>query len=270
MITSNIKHGVLATALAATALFAPAAGAESVANDQWTFALTPYLWLPTINGSLQYQLPQGTPDVETGPNDYLSNLQMAVMLSGEARKGKWSLFSDLIYLDFESENSRVKSLGGNLVDVSLDLGTESSLKGAAWTLVGGYTAVHTPRATLDINGGFRYFGLKASTDWQLNGPIGIFPSAGSVSESKDLWDAIIGMRGRVQLSNDGHWSMPYYADIGTGNSSLTWQAMLGASYNWSWGDLSLVYRHLSYDMDSGELIQDLEFSGPALGATFRF
>lgn len=265
MNASTLKPNSLAAALAIITLGAiPAAGA----NDQWTFALTPYLWLPTINGSLQYQLPQGSPDVETGPNDYLSSLQMAIMLSGEARKGRWSIFSDLIYLNFEDE-SQIKLLDGIPV-LATDLGTESSLKGAAWTLLGGYTAVQTPKATLDVTGGLRFFGLKASTDWQLSGPIGIFPSAGSVSESKDLWDAIVGVRGRVLLSDDGRWSMPYYADVGTGSSSLTWQAMLGASYSWSWGDLSLIYRHLSYDMDSGELIQDLEFSGPAVGATFRF
>jgi len=37
-----------------------------------------------------------------------------------------------------------------------------------------------------------------------------------------------------------------------------------------WGDLILAYRHLSYDMGSDELLQNTDFSGPALGVVFRF
>ena len=29
------------------------------------------------------------------------------MLAGDARKGRWSVFTDLIYLDFDSEESTV-------------------------------------------------------------------------------------------------------------------------------------------------------------------
>jgi len=32
----------------------------------------------------------------------------------------------------------------------------------------------------------------------------------------------------------------------------------------------LAYRHLSYDMGSDKLLQEVDFSGPALGVVFRF
>jgi len=32
----------------------------------------------------------------------------------------------------------------------------------------------------------------------------------------------------------------------------------------------LTYRHLDYDEKGDKLVQDLRFSGPALGVTFRF
>ena len=102
-------------------------------GQDWSFALTPYLWLPNVNGTLKYQ-PQpggGAPAVDTGPNNYLENLSMALMLSGEARKGRWSVISDFIYLRFDSEKSNVRSIdfGGPRVDSSADTGTSSSLKG---------------------------------------------------------------------------------------------------------------------------------------------
>jgi hypothetical protein len=34
--------------------------------------------------------------------------------------------------------------------------------------------------------------------------------------------------------------------------------------------VSFVYRHLYYDQKGDNLIQDMRFSGPALGVTFRF
>ena len=53
-------------------------------------------------------------------------------------------------------------------------------------------------------------------------------------------------------------------------SSRPMNAMLGLTRSFGWGDLMLVYRHLEYDQDSDGLLQDLSFSGPALGARFRF
>jgi len=277
MNTSNLKQRALAVALAGFALGALPAAAESLPNDQWTFAITPYLWLPNINGSLKYQLPNIAvkPEIKTGPNDYLSNLDFAIMISGEARKDKWSIFTDVISLDFGSQDSHVKSFGGSNVNATIDLGTKSSLSGGVWTLVGGYAAVQDPKATLDVIGGFRYLGIKASTDWTLSAVItdpnsgATFAKSGSISQDAKLWDAIIGVRGHVKLG-DSNWSMPYYADIGTGSSTLTWQAMVGVAYSWNWGDVGLAYRHLAYDMSSDKLLQNVEFSGPALGATFRF
>jgi hypothetical protein len=269
---SKLKQSVLAITLTGLAFTALPVAAESSASDAWAFTVTPYLWLPTINGSLKYDLPSfnTNAEVETGPNDYLSNLEFALMVSGEARKDKWSIFSDLIYLDFGDENSRVKTVGGSHVSATVDLGTQSSITGGVWTLVGGYAAVQNPQATLDVIGGFRYLSLEASTDWTLSGPIGLLPPAGSVSQKDDLWDAIVGVRGRVKLGDNSNWSMPYYADVGTGSSALTWQAMVGVAYSWSWGNVGLVYRHLAYDMEGDKLLQDVEFSGPALGAAFHF
>jgi hypothetical protein len=85
----------------------------------------------------------------------------------------------------------------------------------------------------------------------------------------DLWDAIIGVRGKARLGESG-WFVPYYLDAGTGSSALTWQGMAGIGHTFKWGDVLLAYRHLYYDQKGDKLIQDIRFSGPALGATFRF
>jgi hypothetical protein len=277
MKTTTFKLGTLAMALAGCALVTTPAVAEESTGDQWTFAVTPYLWLPNINGSLKYDLPNfdTNPEVETGPNDYLSNLDMAFMINGEARKGKWSIFTDFIYLDFGSEDSHVKSFGGTDINATIDLGTKSSLSGDLWTLVGGYAVVQDPGATLDVIGGFRYLGIEAKTNWSLSATINdpnsgeTLAASGSISQDANLLDGIVGVRGHVRLGKS-NWSIPYYADVGAGDSDLTWQAMAGLAYNWSWGDVVVAYRYLSYDMADDKLLQDVSFGGPALGVTFRW
>lgn len=261
----------LAIAVFGIGLAAPA-GASEPASDEWAFTVTPYLWLPNINGTLKYQWPEddSDADVGVGPADYFSHLDMLLMLGGEARKGKWSVYADLIFLDFNKADSYMKSFGSELIPASVNLGTQTSLTGEEWLLVAGYALVEQPSTTLDLIGGVRYLNIKASTSWTLSGPIGLLPPTGSLeSRSEGLWDAVIGVRGQAQLGN-GNWSMPYYADIGSGDSSVTWQAMAGATYRWSWGDTGIAYRHLSYDMPDDGLLQDIEFSGPAVFLSFHF
>jgi hypothetical protein len=267
-------------ALAAVGFLVSSSAQAQSAEDHWTFALTPYLWLPNVNGTLKYSVPPGaagSPEVLTGPNSYLENLQSVLMISGEARKDKWSIMADVIYLDFADQASTVKAVnfGGSIVSTNLNANTSSSLRGWLATLAGGYTALQTPALTLDVLGGVRYLGIEASTGWQLTatvtGPGGgqVFPASGSISQRADLWDAIVGVRGRVRLGQ-GNWFVPYYLDVGKGSSDLTWQGLLGITYGFGWGDTTLAYRHLAYDQGSNKLFQDFRFSGTALGVTFRF
>ena len=268
-----MKRAILTALLAAIAL-----QGRAYAEEGWSFSVTPYLWLPNINGSLKYAIPPGggaRPEVDTGPNNDLENLSFALMLAGEARKGKWSAFTDLIYLDFDSEKSALKAVnfGGDRVSTTLNASTRSSLTGVAWTFGGGYTVVEGSKHRLDLLGGVRYFGLKASSDWQLgavvSGPNGqTFAQSGSISQREDLWDVIVGLRGRWKLGDA--WFVPYYLDAGTGSSALTAQALAGVGYAFKWGEIVGTYRYVLYDMGDDKLLQDIRFAGPAIGATFRF
>jgi len=275
-----VMRMVLLAAMTAMIFTAPAQAQSVASADQWKFSITPYLWLPNVNGTLKYSIPPGaggSPEVEAGPNDYLQNLQSVIMLSGEARKDRWSVFTDVIYLAFSDEKSSVKSVnfGGDVVSSSLNLATSSSLRGTAWTLGAGYAVQTGQPVKLDVFGGLRYFSLQASTSWQLEGVINgpgpgqTFPRSGGISAGADLWDGIIGVRGRVPLGISD-WSIPYYLDIGAGSSQLTWQGMIGIAYTFKWGDVTLAYRNLYYDQKDDKLVQNLRFDGPALGATFRF
>jgi len=64
--------------------------------------------------------------------------------------------------------------------------------------------------------------------------------------------------------------VPYYADVGTGQTKLTWQAVTGLGYQFDWGALALTYRYLDYQMKSGSKVESLNLNGFAVSASFTF
>jgi len=275
----TVKAGLALMALVAISL--PAYAGEPAPADKWTFAVRPYLWAPGISGTLKYDIPptgDGAANVDFA-SYILQNLNFALMLSAEARKGDLSVLTDVVYLDVESSDAKVKSVNfagpGGRVEISAgaDLGTTVKLSGVLWELAGGYTVARGGNSSLDLLAGFRYLGIEAKTDWQLsitdNVSGGTFARSGSASDRVDLWDAIVGIRGTVGLG-DSRWAIPYYLDVGTGTSTITSQAMAGIEYRYSWGDLQLLYRYLYYDLKGDKLLQNVSLNGPAIGVNFRF
>jgi len=112
--------------------------------DEWQFQLTPYIWLPTIDGTLNYGPPPGSggsPNVEVGPTDWLELLNFGVLISGSARKGRFSIFTDVVYLSMtKNGDGRVVSVDGTVsgpggsinvpVSADLTLNTRDRLRGA--------------------------------------------------------------------------------------------------------------------------------------------
>lgn len=64
--------------------------------------------------------------------------------------------------------------------------------------------------------------------------------------------------------------VPYYVDVGTGQSDLTWQASAGLAYRFHWGDVSLLYRYIKWELDSGSPLDNISFGGPLLAAKLVF
>ncbi|MBP2677048.1 MAG: hypothetical protein H6Q82_113 [Deltaproteobacteria bacterium] len=283
MMRPNRTLGVGLAMMTLIAISLPAYAGEPAPADKWTFALRPYLWAPGISGTLKYDVPpSGGGGANVDISSYvLENLNMALMLNAEARKGDWSLLTDVVYLDVESDDSTVKSVSftgpGGRIDVSAgaDLGTKVKLTGVEWELAGAYTVARGRNSSLDVLAGFRYLGIEAKTDWKLSGTITdnvsgrTFASSGSTSDRVDLWDGIVGIRGTVGLG-DSRWAIPYYLDLGAGSSAFTWQGMAGIEYRYSWGELQLLYRYLYYDLKGDKLLQNVSLNGPAIGVNFRF
>jgi hypothetical protein len=271
----RVLAALAALSLSASPAIAPAAERVDPHDGGWHFTLTPYLWLPNVNGSIDGRvLGSDLGDFSTsttiGPNDYLKNLKFGAMVTGEVRKGDWSVFTDVIYIDFGDQRSRVRNITGlrGRSLGSIDRDATTGLSATVWTLAGARTLVNKPMGNLDLLAGFRYVNVATELKLNIRGTDGRINV--STRSSRDLteWDGIIGLKGRVRLG-EGRWYMPYYLDVGTGSSNWTWQALLGVGYAFDWGDINLSIRSLSYDFN-GKNDADLRMTGPTLGATFRW
>jgi len=261
---------LLAAVLTVQALYGSAAYADAQ-ETPWEFSVTPYLWLPRVDASMRYE-PPGTGGSPISMTDLLQHLNGALFLSAEARKGRWGIAADLVYVDFQKVDSEVTSVRGpgGEIEIPVNSGTTTSLGGYLVSTTANYSLWRWPHGKLDLLGGLQYTHIGTTLDWSFTTSVAGLPArAGSVGRGVDLWDGIVGIRGTTAFG-ESKWFVPYYLDAGAGTSTFTWQALLGVGYSFTWGDVLLVYRYLSFEQGDAGLVQHLYFSGPALGATFRF
>jgi hypothetical protein len=266
----------------------PAQPQTADGTASWQFNVAPYLWLPTANVTLNYNLPPGLSgrlptDVSSGPGDYLSHLNFATMVAADAQYGRFSLLTDFIYTNFSATGgaSHIKSvdflgLPAIPIDRSVQLGVGTTLKATIWTLAGGYTVLQGEWGNLDLLVGVRVLSVTARTNYSLavsiagpraNGPS--FGGIGYVSGTDDVWNGIAGLRGRIRLANNGFF-LPYYFDIGGGGSQPTWQIAGGIGYQTGWAGVSVTYRYLSFNQGSGVTVHKLSLGGPMMMVNFTF
>lgn len=258
---------ILALGLASTAF------AQS--NDEWRFQAALYGYFPDIGGTTTFPPHNQSKSVTADIGSILDSLKFAFMGSLEARKGRWGAFGDVVYMDVGNtkQGERNFQLGhvGIPADVSASVGFD--LKGWVATMAGTYRMVGDQDFTADALFGARWLDMSLKLNWTLAGNIGPIapPDRAGTREADDSnFDAIIGVKGRKTFGADNRWFVPYYLDIGAGQSKFTWQAYAGLGYTFGWGDVLAAWRYIDYDMKSGDAIQELDFNGPAVAVVFRW
>jgi hypothetical protein len=261
-------------ALCSMAGMVPATLSAQEISDDWQFGAAIYGWFPDIGGNTALP-PRGDGSFAIDIGTILDHLEMTGQGSFAIQKGHWGAFTDLIYLDVGASKSATRQLevDGNPLPAGVTADLDFGLKTTIWMLGGSYRISASPEGSFDLLAGTRLASFEQTLDWEFTGnlgPIAPPPRTGSRDASVDQWDAIIGLKGRRLFGTNHTWVLPYYLDIGAGDSDLTWQAMLGLGYAFQWGGIELVWRYLEYDLASGGAIEDMNFNGPALGVTFRW
>jgi hypothetical protein len=189
----------------------------------------------------------------------LKNLDFAGMATFGARKNKFSMLTDVIYLDLSDSQRHKGEFLGQPVTRKLEVGLTS------WVLnfVGGYNVFDNGKDIFDITAGARYIDVKIDATFEIN------DLKRKNSAQEDVWDGIVGFKGRHNYP-DGYY-FNYYADIGGGGSSLTWQAAANFSYDYKKFTGVAGYRYLKWNFGKDTpAVDDMTIHGPYIGAKFSF
>ncbi|WP_419175386.1 hypothetical protein [Desulfosediminicola sp.] len=225
--------------------------------DEWQFEVSPYLWAVGKDGRTGVKNVRDTgvdliADVDLSFSDILENLDMALLVNGQAQKGPWGIRMDFVHMTVST---------GTTVNAAR---AELEVSETAWTTALFYKPERWKY--FDVFAGFRL--IDANTEIDIIGAMG--RSAGT--DIGDTWvDPIVGVNFQYPLNEK--WGMILRADMGGFGvgSDFTWQGTAAIRYRVS--DLiilDLAYRYFEADYEEDGYVYDLSTEGPLLGVTFAF
>lgn len=222
-------------------------------EDRWRVGVAPYLWMSGIDGSVaQFGLPPI--DIDLSFSDVLEDLEVALMMVVEAKRGRFGIFTDIIYSDISAKGSGP----GGALTVKLDTQVFTG------TGMLEYSIFEDGRSTLDVMAGARVWVVDTDATVKIGGPPGKF------NDNATWADPMIGIKGRTNLSSS--WYLIGWGMIGGAVSSdLAWDVFGGLGYNFNERyALMAGYRANSVDYKDGSFIYDVVMQGPVLGGVIRF
>lgn len=240
-----------------TSVAALAADANDPAGGDWSFQVTPYVWMAALEGDVATISRLPTVDVDASFSDILDHADFTLMLLAELRYRRTGFLVDLAYLDLSGEED---APGPLFSEAELDTRTFFA------TLAPFYRALEAERGVLDLFAGLRVW----SVDTELDFEPGLL--AGRSADDDESWaDPILGARGRVRLADSLFLSAG--GDVGGfgAASDFTWQATGTLDLQpWDRVAIRAGYRHLEVDYDHGGFVWDVSMDGPILGLSVRF
>jgi len=235
------------------------AHSATVEKDTWHFQLAPYAWVAGQKGTVATlpPLPPAEIDIDFY-DDILGNINGALFLVGEARKGRFGIVADAAYVDIEIEDPTP----GPFFTL-LDSRTQSWIVSVA----GFYRLTEKQGSFLDLIGGARYW----SVDSTLTLKEGLLPSR-SISNNEDWFDPIIGLKGLAPLGDSSFFLSGFVVIGGFGaGSDFMWDANINLGYQWTETfSTTLGYRYLDVDYENGDFLYDVAQDGLTLGLSWRF
>ncbi|HMG36674.1 MAG TPA: hypothetical protein VKM94_22240 [Blastocatellia bacterium] len=221
--------------------------------DKWQFQFVPYIWFAGLKG--QIGIGSRITDVDADIGDIFDHLNFGFMAAFEARKGKFLLLSDLLYLKVSTENVTPGPLFSS-----------AKLTQKVFLLEGdaGYRLLEKEGSSLDAIAGIRFWHLHT----RLLFTAGVLPETED-SRSKNWVDGVGGLRGRAFVTKS--WFVFGKGDVGGGGSDLTYQLLggIGATFKERFSLLA-AYRYLHVNYDRNNFLFDVGIKGPALGFGIKF
>ncbi len=275
----SLRYAATALCFAAGALLPTAAAGQTAPpgpdSGKWQFTASIYGWVPVIDSRINFPDDRGGTDLHLSMSDVLNHLKMTFQGSFDAHNGRWGIFNDLVYVDLGGSKSGARELqvGGIPIPAEVESNKTLDFKALLWTVAGEYRLASDAAWTVDLLAGARLMKLKPTLGFSITGDLGpiVLPGRqGSKQVDESIWDGIVGIKGRYAFGDKREWFVPFYFDVGTGQSKSTWQGAGGVGYAYRWGEVVALYRYLDYNGKSGEPVADMTMGGPQLGVVFRW
>jgi hypothetical protein len=264
----------------------------------WTYTATPYAWVTLLNGSTTVK--GRTTDVNVGYSEFWNLVRhseipedlLALMGYFEARKGRFSVFADLVYMKIALDGSQTRSRGVDRLNASVGASAglkiemfiaevASAYEIAAW----GSSATPGSGTAVDLYGGVRAWWQKADAFLDITGTVNIgnlsFDGDRTLTASGSVaWaDPLVGARLRHQFAPGT--TLMVSGDVGGFGvgSKFTWQTLATLNYDFyvsnhvTWSGM-IGYKALYVDYSRGSGLDHYEYDmtmhGPVVGVTARF
>ena len=226
-------------------------------EPEWSFTLIPYVWLAGLQGDVAaFGAPEVDVDLSIG--DVLDHFDIGLMGAAEARHGRFSLATDLLWVKL---STNVNTPFGILAH-DVDLTAETFM----FTGAGAYSVIYEEGGNLDVLAGGRLWSV--TNDLGFNGGL---LNGRSFDDNATWVDPVVGLKGRVNLSPEFYltgWGI--VGGFGAG-SKFMWDVMGGLGYAFTESSSIVVgYRGLGVDYHNDGFIFDVIQHGPIIGAVFKF
>ena len=250
-------------------VFVPSVSAEEkpAVNSGWDFQVAPYMWFLSLDGDVTVKGRES--DLDLNFSDIWDELNIAGMLTFDARKGNWGIFGDVIGANL----GKSKKVGDAKIDPTIKLAmltAGGSYRLGTWKLSDS-AGENVPTVTVAGTFGVRYTYLDIDLD---------FKRIRGVSGHKDWFDPLLGARAFFDLSE--HWSFSMQGNVGGFGvgSDFTWGAMGAIGYRFrlfseknnarAAAGYRAIYQDYSEGSGNNRFEWDVTLHGPILGLVIEF
>ena len=275
---SRRSGAALAATVAAGLVGSPVAAEDAApASAPWELSLTPYVWALSVKGDVGVGRTEA--HVDASFSDILDDLNIAVMLTLELRKGRFGLLSDTIYANLEDsaatlhDRVKIKATANMLIQ-----NLAGTYRLGTWQLAD-FAQAGPLSVTVDPYAGIRYTYLDTELKGRLDLPdLGV--DARRTTEADKHWvDPIVGLRTAWTLGEQ--FSLILLGDVGGISTNSQYSAEGVALIGYRFGlfgqdDANLVagYRALHQKYEDGDgrsrFDWDVTMHGPIAGLTITF
>jgi hypothetical protein len=268
--TRNLTRTGLTGASLAIALLLSAGSVQAQSSeDKWEWIIAPYLWASDVD--LDLEVNDQTIGGSASFSDLLDKVDTAFMGHVEARKGKWGIFGDVIYLDLSENKTISVGPGGPILG---DLEADARLKMQIYEFGGAFDVSGSSESTrVDLLAGIRYIDADITANLTLPGPMATqLPISTGPSET----DLMVGFRVVNRFAE--RWSIGARGDVSYGGTDGVLNGF--ATVGYTFGDTGLFtltagYRYMAINIagstpNGSPTEADIVMSGPVLGGVFKF